>query len=321
LEIAVGGNPGFHSRGIEARMRSRWHCPQCWKFQLPSAFLKRDGGFGRFCQTCRKRYAGWSNLTTAQKLARAPRRSDPRPRGRVHFVRRSHNKKTGSIPVSMSERGTCPPTCSLYQAGCYAGYGKNGSHWKRVGERGLTWRKFLAAVRALPEGTLWRHNEAGDLAGQGQELDGEALAQLVEANRGRRGFTYTHKTGAANHELLQWANLEGLTINLSADTLEEADALFQHDAGEEGVWPSDDLTKAGPVVVLLPEDAPDEGVHTPAGRHVVVCPAQTKGLTCKQCELCAHPFRRSIIGFRAHGQSKALIPEIVRSRRGIEAAR
>jgi hypothetical protein len=79
------------------------------------------------------------------------------------------------------------------------------------------------------------------------------------------------------------------------------------------------VTRAGPVVVLQPEDAPAD-VRTPAGREVVICPAQTSGLTCAQCRRCSHPFRRSIIGFRAHGQSRALIPEIVRSRRGIEAA-
>lgn len=285
-------------------------CPQCWTEKEPAEYLKDDGTLSRHCLTCRRRYAGWVNLSPAERLARVPQRADDRPSGRVHFVLRSHNRKTGPIPVSMSERGTCPPSCSFYEAGCYAGYGKNGGHWRRVGARGLEWTQFLARVRGLPAGQLWRHNEAGDLAGTGQELDREMLGELVDANRGRRGFTYTHKTAPENWDVLQWANLEGLTVNLSADTLEEADALFQ-----DGPPGQHDQTRAGPVVVVLAENAPPQGVRTPAGRHVVVCPAQTEGLTCDECELCANPFRRAIIGFRAHGQAKGLIGEIVRSKR------
>jgi hypothetical protein len=89
-------------------------------------------------------------------------------------------------------------------------------------------------------------------------------------------------------------------VNLSADTLEEADALH--------------ATKAGPVVVLLPADAPEK-LTTPGGRTVIVCLAETRGLTCEECRLCAKPFRAGIIGFRAHGQFKAHVPELVQLRR------
>jgi hypothetical protein len=228
------------------------------------------------------------------------------------FSRRSGNAKTGPIPVSMSERGTCPPSCGLYDAGCYADYGKLAAHWRAVGARGMAWEAFLASVRRLPAGQLWRHNEAGDLAGNGQELDVEQLVELVEANRGRRGFTFTHKHAPAHYEALQWSNLEGFTVNLSADSLEAADALYQDD--------DDVLTKAGPVAVILPHDAPATGVRTPQGRRVVVCPAQTHGMSCADCQLCSHPFRASIVGFRAHGQFKKHVPELVQLRRKGAAA-
>lgn len=50
-----------------------------------------------------------------------------------------------------------------------------------------------AQIAALTEGQLWRHNQAGDLVGGGNEIDTAPRGQLVAANAGKRGFTYTHK--------------------------------------------------------------------------------------------------------------------------------
>jgi hypothetical protein len=252
------------------------------------------------CETCRERYGSWSSKSLIEKVATIPPRRESSPTGRMLWMPRSGNAKLGGIPASMSERGTCPPSCGLYEAGCYAGYGKLGAHWKRVGERGLSWTEFLARVRSLPEGRLWRHNVAGDLPGDGEMLDVAALNELVEANRGRRGFTFTHKTHPALAEATASANARGFAINLSADTLEQADEF----AGA-----------GAPVAVLLPHDAPDRGIRTPAGRRVTVCPAETSGLTCADCELCAKADRVAIIGFRAHGQFKRHVPELIQLRR------
>lgn len=290
----------------------RWHrCPQCYHVrEWPADFIGKRGRPVNFCTVCQAKYAGWMGKTTAEKLAATPAREDPLPTGRMLFTLRSQNKKTGPIPVSISERGTCPPSCSLYEAGCYASYGKLGAHWRGRGTAAgswVSWEAFLARVRGLPKGTLWRHNEAGDLAGSAAGLDRKKLGQLVRANRGRRGFTFTHRTDKANWGALRQANLNGFTINLSADSPEEADRLLQ--AGEPF------LGTAGPVALILPRGAQRRGMRTPAGHRVVVCPAQTAGITCAECELCANPFRRSVVGFLAHGQSAALVPEIVSRRR------
>jgi len=186
--------------------------------------------------------------------------------------------------------------------GCYALYHKLAQHWRRIGEEGDSWEEFCRDVEALPPGTLWRHNEAGDLPGNGEHIDHYSLRLLIEANIGRRGFTFTHYPMRAypNNRLeVGLANLNGFTINLSADSLHEADKL----AG------------IGPVVVTLPSDAPDRGTYTPEGRKVVVCPAQTESkLTCAKCELCAHPSRKAIIGFRAHGQAAKLVTLRIKER-------
>jgi hypothetical protein len=287
-------------------------CGQCYRYKTYTSFIGARGAPVRMCEACRRHYGSWNTKTLGEKMRHIGRRKDPAPTGQIIWSLRSGNKKTGPIPVSISERGTCPPSCGFYAAGCYAEYGVLGSHWRGVSDRGISWEDFLASVRVLPEGQLWRHNEAGDLAGVGDVLDRGALAQLVDANRGRRGFTFTHRTREEDFEVIRWANLNGFTINLSADSLTEADALYQDPVDDDA------FTRAGPVVAVLPHDAPSTGIRTPAGRRVVVCPAQTHGLTCAECELCAHPFRASVIGFRAHGQFKRHVPELVQLRRKAE---
>lgn len=210
------------------------------------------------------------------------------PATRARLIPRSGNRKTGPIPVSYTSAQTCPDACPLKSNGCYAeGYPVN-QHWgdrKRFDD----WLAFCEQVAALPAGQLWRHNVAGDLPGVGDALDTVALSLLVEANRGRRGFTYTHKPLRSSHEktAVRRATLAGFTVNLSADSLTEAD----------------ELAALGPTVVTLTSDAPQVS-RTPAGRTVIACPAeQSETLTCEKCKLCSNATRKVIVGFRAHGSS------------------
>lgn len=205
---------------------------------------------------------------------------------------RSENSKTGPIPVSTSSAKTCPSSCTLRNNGCYAEYGPIAWFWDRVthGEVGMEFKDFLQAISRLPQGQLWRHNQAGDLPGRSNRIDPAMLAALVNANRGRRGFTFTHKPPTPeNLKAIRSANAGGFTINLSANSPAHADVL----AG----------TKAGPVVTVLPKDAPLTS-YTPKGRKIVVCPAQWKEYwTCANCQLCQRTHRSVIVGFRAHGTS------------------
>lgn len=275
--------------------KTKDQCPQCWQFrEWPEDFLGARGAPVRWCRVCQARYRGWGKKTSAEKAA-VPRRGVPAGRElRARLFVRSGNRKLGGIPSSMTARVTCPTTCSFYEAGCYAEYHLTAAHWRRVGAEGDAWAKFCADVARLRPGQLWRHNEAGDLPGKGGRVDAQALAELVVANRGRRGFTFTHKhLTAAGRAAIAHANAAGFTVNLSADDLRQADRLAGY-----GV---------GPVAVVLPEDAPERATRTPQGRTVVVCPAERGLLTCASCELCALPGRRAIVGFRAHGQSAATV--------------
>jgi hypothetical protein len=207
----------------------------------------------------------------------------------VYFRRESGNSKTGPIPVSTSGRQTCPDACQLKGNGCYADNFPMKIHWDKVtrGEKGYTWDGFLFRIKELKKNQIWRHNQAGDLIGTDNVIDEFYLAGLTAANVGRRGFTYTHYPMTPhNQRVVQLANQLGFTVNLSADTVEEADELA--------------ALGVGPVVTMLPRGW--KGKTTPAGRKITVCPAQTvEYMTCSVCQLCQDPNRKAIVGFTVHG--------------------
>lgn len=213
-----------------------------------------------------------------------------------HLTPISGNVKTGPIPVSTSHKDTCPDACPLKAKGCYASGGPSNIHWKAVstGKRGTDWNTFVDKIKALPGNQLWRHNQAGDLPGDGNMIDHVAMAKLVRANKGKRGFTYTHYTpDHYNSGIIGAANQNGFTINLSGNNLRHADELK--------------ALNIGPVVTLLPIGAPNVQL-SPAGNKVVACPAEKSDkVNCANCGLCQIADRSYIIGFRAHGVSKKTV--------------
>jgi hypothetical protein len=217
----------------------------------------------------------------------------------ISYTYASRNSKTGPMFVTTQSEDTCPNACSLRGQGCYAKYGPLMLHWRKVssGERDKGWDAFLSALRTLQKGSLWRMSQAGDLPGDADQLDTEKLTQIMEANKGLRGFTYTHyPVDEHNGPAIRAANEAGFTINLSADTLEEADRKA--------------ATGVGPVVVIMPSDPAEWPKETPAGRRVVPCLHTTKGLQCTQCGLCAVAGRKTIVGFAAHGSGKKKVQRV-----------
>lgn len=217
-----------------------------------------------------------------------------------HFTRVSGNQKTGPIPVSTTSSDSCPPTCKFNNGGgCYAASGRLAIHWKAVdaGRRGGTLDELCNQVAALPRHQLWRHNQAGDLPVTSPgRIDRKALRQLTLANKGRRGFTYTHhRPTKPNVDAVREANDNGFTINWSAETLEQADEFAVLDAG--------------PVVVVLPIGA-TKPTRTPGGRLVIVCPASIGNTDCLNCGICQHRDRAGVVGFSAHGSGAKKVEAI-----------
>ena len=214
----------------------------------------------------------------------------------------SFNKKTGPRPVSTTTSNTCPDACPLKAGGCYAKRGPLRLIWNGAEKRGMDLDEFCTRIRRLPRGQLWRHNQAGDLPGEGDKIDTRALGHIVGANTGKRGFTYTHKPPTPiNVDYIREANRRGFCINWSADSLKEADELLN--------------LHAGPVVTIVPSSVQGrQRFETPGGRRVVICPATyNENVTCATCELCAWVDRDYVIGFPAHGSSKAKVDLLLRS--------
>jgi len=206
---------------------------------------------------------------------------------------KSGNQKTGIMPVSTSHKGTCPDACPFKSKGCYAKSGPLAFHWSKVteGERGTDWKGFLSKVREIPDGTIWRHNQAGDLVGKSDRINSVALRSLTLANKGKRGYTYSHyPLTPGNVKALRAANDGGFTVNVSTNRLSEVDAAM-----ETGL----------PVVTVLPFGTTGRVLTTEGGNKVLVCP-ETLGreITCADCGLCQKRERSFAIGFIAHGAGK-----------------
>ena len=213
----------------------------------------------------------------------------------TQFIKKSENSKIGKIPASNSSRLTCPPSCPYKENGCYAHAGYyTRINWDKVtsGARGVQWSDFLGSIAAIKAHQLWRHNVSGDLrplASNPELIDSRALAALSAANGDSRGFTYTHyKPTKHNIRAVRKANNSGFTVNLSANSIDQA-------IDYKKSFP--DL----PVVTVAPSDMAT-ATQTIDGQKFVVCPATYRdGVTCKTCEMCSISKRDFIVVFPSHG--------------------
>lgn len=206
------------------------------------------------------------------------------------------NRKTGPIPTTRSPRTTCPDSCALKGNGCYAENAPLVWAWEKDADKGISWDELLMKIRKIPAGSLWRHNEAGDLPQHpllpSGHIDTGKLGELKAANKFLRGFTYTHYNPEINwnwHAIAHSNQHGGFTINVSADNVLIADRY---------------VALGLPTVVVLSQKAPNVS-YTPAGNKVVACPAEkSEKVTCATCGLCYLSKRDYVIGFRAHGSRK-----------------
>jgi hypothetical protein len=199
----------------------------------------------------------------------------------------SGNSKTGKAAVTYRTQDTCPTTCPLMDAGCYAKGRIFGipARYGTVDDGEYTAVRALAV--ALPNGGLFRANVSGDVLDDTGELDtgyAAALSHVATERPDADVFSYSHAWRKLQPDLAP-----GVTINASCET--EADIEEAAAAG----WPT---------VVTDPGDETSIIGQTVAGRKVVQCPAQTRGLTCEQCRLCARPQRKSTVAFVVHGSGR-----------------
>lgn len=203
----------------------------------------------------------------------------------------SRNKKTGPIPVITAPRDTCPPSCALYNKGCYALYGRIKIHWDAIskGERGLTWDQVMDYISRLPKYASYRYGQAGDVPGDGTYIDEDKIEQWIRINKRRRPLIYCHyPLNGHNIRIIKYASKHNLTINASANNPKQAAQYFK---------------KGLPTVTLIPEGSPNRQIVD--GVPIVRCPAEyDKKTTCATCMVCNSATRNSVIGFTPHGSGK-----------------
>lgn len=160
-------------------------CNQCNEVKPLESGFRQSGRRYKVCNDCRYRAAHGAKV---ENYRTGLRTVGPEPV--VGWVRISSNRKLGRIPVSMTSSETCPRSCAWFNAGCFGEFSFQRHWWRRVPEHGLRWGLFVAKVRRLPAGQIWRHNEVGDLPGEGESLRFDLLMDLVRAARHTRGFTF-----------------------------------------------------------------------------------------------------------------------------------
>ena len=217
------------------------------------------------------------------------------------FTMVSGNSKLGPMPAVISGKPSCPSHCPLKKengGGCYAAAGRIQIHWMKLDNSGLSFDMLINHIKTIPNGRIWRMNTAGDLDHKDNKIDAKKLSALVKANKNKRGFCYTHHDPSigSNAKAISAANKNGFTINLSADSLEEADKLADY--------------KIGPVVTIVPSTQKTNTV-TPKGRKVVICPNYTRNVQCVDCGLCQKAERGAIVAFPAHGIAYKKVDKMV----------
>lgn len=186
---------------------------------------------------------------------------------------------------------TCPASCPLRGAGCYAQAGHTAIHLKRLETSldGLS-PEALAHIEAseivdaarsgrVKQGTPLRLHTFGDCR------TAEAARILGDACRHWPGpvWTYTHAWRDVPRSA--WGDAPNLSVLASLDSASDIRA-----ANLQGY----DMT-----AIVVAEHAGPKAYAVEGGR-VVPCPNQTLGKTCAECRLCfgEHPIA---IAFAAHG--------------------
>lgn len=198
---------------------------------------------------------------------------------KVHLVRKTNNKKTGKVAATYITGDTCPDRCPFLSI-CYANQGTMGNTPFKIAETHGTedLARTADGIRALPDGALVRHAVSG-------EPTPEYVAAMGAAHEDRPdtlGWTYLHS----------WPDRSpaefptNLVPNASCETPEELEKA----------------TANGWDTVLVATGADDELIgQKVAGKRVIVCPNQSRGVTCAECKLCMKRDRAVTIAFLPHG--------------------
>lgn len=208
-------------------------------------------------------------------------------RSLISVVERSKNKKLGRVSATYAAQQSCPSTCSLAGAGCYAEKGALGVfHTKRLNKNATSYQSTpldiaieeAAGIDLLSGKLDLRLHVVGDCVDDQCASIVAAAAQRFRT-RGERRFgrrpavwTYTHSWRVVNRE--SWGEV---SVVASCDSFEDIPLAVSRG------YPT--------ALVYHPGEAVDIGFKAiQEGRTTTYlpCPEQhhPKSPTCQQCRLC-----------------------------------
>jgi hypothetical protein len=211
---------------------------------------------------------------------------------KVHFVPKTNNKKTGKVAATYITGDTCPDRCPFLGV-CYANQGTMGNTPFKIADKHGTedLSRTADGIRALPAGALVRHAVSG-------EPTPEYVAEIGAAHEDRPdtlGWTYLHSWPDRSPAEFP----ENMVPNASCETRDEVEKAIGNG------WDT----------VLVATGEEDELIGSVvAGKRVIVCPNQTRGVTCADCRLCMKKDRAVTIAFLPHGAHRK-VSEAVSAKR------
>lgn len=211
----------------------------------------------------------------------------------VLVVPHSDNRKIGKAAATYVGQASCPPSCPLLHAGCYAEHGPLGIHTRRINRSAYRRSPFVLAQQEAHLIGKLDGDKPLRLHVVGDTRQNKAAAILAKAAASYRNvvWTYTHAWRTVRRS--SWGRISVL-------------ASVEGWLGAMRAW------RRGYAPAMVVDRFPTNGkAYRVGGWKVVPCPAQTRGRTCVECKLCFRDSflhsHRIVIAFEAHGSRQNVV--------------
>lgn len=202
----------------------------------------------------------------------------------------SHNAKVGIVAATYAAQTSCPATCPLRGAGCYAESGPMALHTGRLNRANRSAiqvaRDEAMAIDALKSGLPLRLHVVGDCRTKATaRIVSGAAARYIKRTGARAVWTYTHAWRDVPRDA--WAR--EVSVLASCENVGQVKEARAH--GYRAC-----------AVVVASHPADGKAYNVEGVGKVVPCPNQVRdGVTCADCKLCWSSDRDVVVAFAAHG--------------------
>jgi len=224
----------------------------------------------------------------------------------VTLVLQSKNGKTGNVSATYASiDATCPKTCALKDAGCYAQLGMVNIHTVRLNKQAVneTPESVAREEARLIRNQAFYENDTRPLrlhvAGDCRTNRAATIVSTAASKWRQPVWSYTHAWRTVKRE-----NWNAVSILASVEKPADVTKAFER----------------GYAVALVVDKHPEDGKsfkHESGEFKIIPCPAQTRDVQCTDCKLCwKDQFlleSKSVISFAAHGVAKKRVLRVLQS--------